>query len=362
MYDILKIQDLKEKYESLEELNNKGYKEDELIKKIEKKLIEDIKNGVDEAIYLAKIKELKEKYKLLEEKNNIEIKDRLLDDIKNRMLNGDNVEIMKTMPKECIDLVVTSPPYDDLRDYEGEIVWNFDKFKEVAKELYRVMKPGGVVVWVVGDKIKNGDKSLTSFKQAIHFQDIGFKIYDVIIYEKTGTAPPHPNRYFNAFEYMFVLTKGKGKIKTVNVIKDKENKWGGHETYSDVTRREKDGTLTNKGKKVVNKYGVRTNIWRYVNGKGFAAKESIAHKHPAIFPEKLAEDHIISWSNEGDLVLDPFGGSGTTIKAAKKLNRNWIYIDKVCEYCEVASERMKEAFGEEINYKENCEIAMDIEK
>ena len=341
---------------------------EEEIKELEKKLLEDIKKGVKEGIYLEHLKNLKEKYKVLKAKEkkktksaateaeeNEEVRNNLLEDIKNNIINGDNVKLMQNLPKECIDLVVTSPPYDDLRDYENGIVWNFEVFKRVATELYRIMKPGAVVVWVVGDKTKDGNKSLTSFKQAIYFQELGFKIYDVIIYEKSGTAPPHPNRYFNAFEYMFILSKGKDKIKTVNLIKDKENKWGGYETYGEVTRREKDGTLTNKGKKVVNEYGIRTNIWRYANGKGFAAKEKVAHDHPAIFPEKLAEDHIISWSNEGDLILDPFGGSGTTIKAAKKLNRNWIYIDKVEKYCQVASDRMEEAFGEIDN-----QIAMDL--
>lgn len=268
-------------------------------------------------------------------KNNIE-------NIKNKIFCGDNVEIMKKFPDNCIDLVVTSPPYDNLRDYDGELIWNFEKFKTISSELFRIMKPGGAIIWVVGDKTKKGNKSLTSYRQAIYFQELGFNIYDVIIYEKAGTGPPHPNRYFNAFEYMFVLSKGK--INTVNLIKDKKNKWGGHETFSEVTRREKDGSLTKKKKIKINEYGIRTNIWRYVNGKGFAAEEEIAHKHPAIFPEKLAEDHIKSWSNEGDIVLDLFGGSGTTIKAANKLDREWIYIDTVKDYCEIASNRMNEAF------------------
>lgn len=108
-------------------------------------------------------------------------------------------------------MVVTSPPYDDLRDYEGVVSWNFDIFKEIAKEVHRVVKLGGVVVWVVGDKTVKGRKSLTSFKQALYFQEIGFDMYDVIIYEKAGSGPPHPNRYFNSFEYMFVLSKGKPK-------------------------------------------------------------------------------------------------------------------------------------------------------
>lgn len=262
-----------------------------------------------------------------------------LQGIKHQIFHAKSNELLKDFPSECIDLVVTSPPYDDLRDYEGVVSWNFDVFKEIANELYRVMKQGGVIVWVVGDKTVNGNKSLTSFKQALYFQEIGFDMYDVIIYEKAGSGPPHPNRYFNSFEYMFVLSKGKPK--TINILKDKPNKWAGHTTFGDVTRREKDGTLTNKGRKVINKFGVRTNIWRYANGKGFSTKDTIAYKHPAIFPEKLVEDHINSWSNPGDIVLDPFGGSGTTAKVAQLMNREWVLIEAVEEYCKIAKERIE---------------------
>lgn len=270
--------------------------------------------------------------------------DNFLKSFENKFFEGDNLKLLSSLPENCIDLIVTSPPYDDLRDYEKKVIWNFKKFQEIAKELFRVMKEGGVIVWVVGDKTKNGNKSLTSFKQSLYFQEIGFNIFDVIIYEKTGSGPPHPNRYFNTFEYMFIISKGKPK--TINLLKDKPNKWAGVETYAEITRREVDGTLTKKGKKKVNEFGIRTNIWKYVNGKGFSTKDNIAYKHPAIFPEKLARDHILSWSNEGDIVLDIFGGSGTTIKQAELLNRKWIYIDKVEEYCKIASKRMENLSNE----------------
>ena len=238
-----------------------------------------------------------------------------------------------------VDLVVTSPPYDDLRDYETNDKWNFSVFKKIANQLYRVMKNGGTIVWVIGDKVEDKAKTLTSYKQAIYFQEIGFKMYDVIIYEKAGSGPPHSRRYFNTFEYMFVLSKGD--IKTVNILKDKKNKWGNKSTFTNVTRREKDGTLTDKGKKIINEFGVRTNIWKYANGKNFSTKDQIAYKHPAIFPEKLVHDHIVSWSNEGDIVLDPFGGSGTTSKVASILKRRWIYIEKIKSYSLIAKERLE---------------------
>ena len=255
-----------------------------------------------------------------------------------RITNGDCAEVLSTIQSNSVDLVVTSPPYDNLRDYNKDFTWSFVAFKKIAKQIYRVMKDGGVVVWVVGDSVIKGNKSLTSFRQALYFQEIGFNMYDVIIYEKAGTSPPHKNRYFNAFEYMFVLSKGFPK--TINLIKDKPNKWANHSTFGNVTRREQDGSLTSKGKKVIKPYSVRTNIWRYNNGKGFATKDEIAYAHPAIFPEKLVEDHINSWSNEGDIVLDPFCGSGTVAKVASDLNRRWVGIEISKEYCRIANERL----------------------
>lgn len=255
-----------------------------------------------------------------------------------KIINDDCIKFMKKLPDNCIDLTVTSPPYDDLRDYENKLVWDYKTFRKVARELYRVTKNGGVVIWVIGDKTDKGNKSLTSFKHALYFQEVGFNIYDVIIYEKAGSGPPHPKRYFNSFEYMFVMSKGKPK--TVNLLQDKKNSCAGKTTFSDITRREKDGTLTKKGKKIINEYGIRTNIWRYNNGKGFSSKDKIAYEHPATFPEKLVEDHIKSWSNQGDVVFDPFGGSGTTAKVSIELDRQWIYVEKVEKYCDIAKRRI----------------------
>ena len=261
-----------------------------------------------------------------------------IDNFIGQITNGDSAVVLSTIKSNSVDLVVTSPPYDELRDYNNDSVWDFNSFKKIARQLYRVVKDGGVVVWVVGDSVVKGNKSLSSFKQALYFQQIGFNMFDVIIYEKAGTAPPHKNRYFNAFEYMFVLSKGNPK--TINLLEDKPNKWANHSTFGNVTRREQDGSLTPKGRKVVKPFGVRTNIWRYNNGKGFSTKDKVAYEHPAIFPEKLVQDHIISWSNEGDIVLDPFCGSGTVAKVAGLLNRKWVGIEISSEYCKIANERL----------------------
>lgn len=257
----------------------------------------------------------------------------------NAIYNEDCLEGMKKLNDDSVDLTVTSPPYDNLRTYNGNNeLWNEKTWKMVLKELYRITKNGGVVVWVVGDAMINGSKSLTSYEQAIYAKGLGFKIYDVIIYEKTGTNPPHKNRYFNAYEYMFVFSKGKPK--TVNLISDKPNKWAGTNTGK-ITRREKDGTLTSKGSKKIKEFGTRTNIWKIANGRGQASKDLDAHEHPAIFPEKLAQDHISTWSDEGDVVLDVFMGSGTTAIAAINTNRKYIGFELDKTYFELANKRIE---------------------
>ena len=253
-----------------------------------------------------------------------------------QIYNLDCLDGMKHIPDGSIDLVVTSPPYDNLRTYNG---YCFD-FEGVAKELYRVVKDGGVVVWVVGDATIDGDETGTSFRQALYFKEIGFKLFDTMIYEKAGTDAPHPNRYFNVFEYMFVFSKGK--IGTTNILKDKKNTWAGTTSFGCRTVREKDGSLTPKGVATVQEFGVRGNIWRYANGKGFSTKDDVAFEHPAIFPEQLVSDHIRSWSNEGDLVLDPFMGSGTTAKVAHLLSRHYIGFEISEEYCKIIRQRLNE--------------------
>lgn len=254
----------------------------------------------------------------------------------NKIYCGDCVQIMRQMPDNCIDLTVTSPPYDNLRDYKG---YSFT-FSAIATELYRITKSGGIVVWVVGDQTKNGSESLSSFKQAIYFVDnCGFKLHDTMIYEKSAFANPSKNRYHQMFEYMFVFTKGK--IKTFNPLIDRKNKT---QYNFGKQRRRKDGGFTNvdtKSRIKLSEYGMRWNIWRYATSKGVIATDEFANLHPAIFPEKLAEDHILSWSNPGDLVLDPMCGSGTTCKMAMLNNRNYIGIDISQEYVDLANKRLE---------------------
>ena len=245
---------------------------------------------------------------------------------------GDCLELMKDIPDGSVDLTVTSPPYDNLRTYNGNInQWNFEKFKEIAKELYRVTADGGVVVWVVADATINGSETGTSFRQALHFLDCGFNLHDTMIWEKTGMLPTQ-DRYYNIFEYMFVFSKGKPKA--MNFICDHKTTAGG--------RIQKKDACINKGKQkdgvgtfVRNEYSRRTNIWRITIGKN---KET--QGHPAPFPEQLAKDHIITWSNEGDTVLDCFMGSGTTGKMAVLNNRNFIGIELDKSYFNIAKKRI----------------------
>jgi len=252
----------------------------------------------------------------------------------NQIICGDNIQVMKTLPDDCIDLTVTSPPYDNLRDYQG---YTFD-FEAVARQLWRVTKEGGVVVWVVGDAVINGSETCISFKQAIGFKDIGFNIHDTMIYQKDAMPFPERNRYNQCFEYMFVLSKGKPK--TFNPIKEKTI-WNKPSTPS--TRRKANGTKELSKYKTGNTERSRFNIWFYGVGFNKSAKGKIPFKHPAIFPERLAQDHIISWSNKGDLILDPFCGSGTTCKMARENHRDFIGIEISEEYCKIANQRINNA-------------------
>lgn len=241
--------------------------------------------------------------------------------ITNRIINADCLGVMKGIPDKAVDLVLTSPPYDGLRDYNGFV---FD-FENIANELMRIVKIGGIIVWVVGDQTINGSESGTSFKQALYFNSIGFKIHDTMIYAKQNPVPYHHNRYNPSFEFMFVLSKGKPK--TFNPIQ--ENTKG----YKTGEYRYIDGSLKKANTPIINKTKMLNNIWHYVvGGKGF--------NHPASFPYKLATDHIISWTKEGDVVLDPMVGSGTTAIASLKNKRNFIGIEISQEYCEIAQRRL----------------------
>ena len=250
----------------------------------------------------------------------------------NRLIVGDCLDIMRDWDEGVIDLTVTSPPYDDIRNYKG-FVFSFDA---VARELYRITKNGGVVVWVVGDKI-NGGRSMTSFRQGIAFQDIGFNIHDVMIYQKRNTPFMRSNAYTNAWEFMFVLSKGKPS--TFNPLKVPVVKDVGYRMapYS------KTGDGINKYNlvKFVNKEKVRTNIWPYAVGFNGTTSDKSAFRHPALFPEKLAEDHILTWSDPGDVVLDPMCGAATTGKMALMNGRKFIGIDISEEYISIAHERLE---------------------
>lgn len=239
---------------------------------------------------------------------------------------GDCLEIMKDIPDDGIDLVVTSPFYDDLRDYNSEI-----NFTEIIKQLYRVVKDGGVVVWNVNDRIKNGSKTLTSFKQAILFNDNGFNVNDVMIWEKTNPMPQVKQpRYNQVFEYMFVFSKGKPKTFNPIMVDCKSAGINYNSTCKQITKNNK----RIKKNFVVNNKKIDSNIWKFA----VAQNET---KHPAVFPLELPLRHIKTWSNKGDVVLDPFMGSGTTGIACKQLNRNFIGIELDEKYFEIAKKRIE---------------------
>jgi DNA modification methylase len=234
---------------------------------------------------------------------------------------------MKKMSEASVDLTVTSPPYDNLRTYNGNnALWGEHVWKAVIQDLFRLTKPGGVVVWVVADATIKGSETGTSFKQALWAIDCGFSLHDTMIWEKNTFSSPFPNRYHQVFEYMFIFAKGK---PVFNPLFDRRNKSSG-ETHN-VTIREADGSLHRRSAKTIGEFGKRFNLWKMTTAR---------NEHPAPFPEQLVNDHILSWSNEGAIVLDPFMGSGTTGKMAKRLNRSFIGIELDPGYFGIAQARI----------------------
>ena len=252
----------------------------------------------------------------------------------NKIYTENCLETMAKMPDGFVDLTVTSPPYDNLRTYSGNVVWNECVWKRIMKELYRVSKQGGVVVWIVSDATVQGNESGTSFKQALFAKECGFNLHDTMIWIKDGGGAIGSNKcYTQNFEYMFVFSKGE--ISTTNLIYDKPNASFGKDRCAVRSgRRLVTGEHKIEKRKPSAEFSRRNNYWYIPPQKG---------EHPAVFPEQLANDHIISWSNEGDLVYDPFLGSGTTAKMAIVNKRNWIGSEISKEYCEIAEKRINES-------------------
>ena len=254
-----------------------------------------------------------------------------------KLMLGDCLERMKEIPDGSVDLTVTSPPYDNLRTYNGNNDhWGEHVWKDVLADLYRITKDGGVVVWVVGDATIKGSETGTSFKQALWAMECGFRLHDTMIWRKDTFSSPFPNRYHQVFEYMFVFSKGNPASK--NLIVDRKNKGfkeGKMPSFKNITVREADGSLSKRKVKGLNEFGKRFNVWDSPVSK-------LRNGHPAVFPYQLAHDHILSWSNEGDTVLDPFMGSGTTGVACVKTGRRFIGIELDEEYFKIASNRIED--------------------
>ena len=259
--------------------------------------------------------------------------------------HGDNVETLQTFPADCVDLTVTSPPYDNLRTYGGHS-WDFEG---VASELWRVTKPGGVVVWVVADATVDGSETGSSFRQALRFMDIGFRLNDTMIFEKRMVFQPTKDvpRYYQTHEYMFILSKGKPA--SFNPICDIKNNCAGERSKVYAGNSAYNDRINIGAEFTIKDYRRRGSVWKYSTGKNHSSKDSIVVGHTAIFPEALARDHILSWSNEGDTVLDPFSGSGTTLKMAKETGRTGIGVEIEDRYCAIAANRLRQSvlnFGE----------------
>lgn len=254
----------------------------------------------------------------------------------NQVYCGECSELMKQIDSESVHMVLTSPPYSGLRNYKGYV---FD-FEAIAEQINRILVPNGVVVWVVGDQTTKSGECGTSFRQALHFQSLGFNIHDTMIYKKNAIPYPDTKRYYACFEYMFIFSKG-GEPRVFNPLKDRRNKHANMKVSG--TERKPDGSLKEKPCKKrgarIKEFGFRWNVWEYNVGVVNYGDKSIA-EHPATFPMSLAKDHILSWSSPGDIILDPMAGSGTTPLMAKETGRNYIAMDIAPEYVDMMKYRL----------------------
>lgn len=260
-----------------------------------------------------------------------------------KLICGDSAQVLKEFPDNHFDMCLTSPPYDSIRSYSDNLAsWSQEAFEAIATQLYRTTRNGGVVCWIVNDQYINGGRSLTSFKQALFFQSLGFKMHDCMIYQKSNFSFPSSNRYHQIYEFIFVLSKGK--IKTFNPLIDRKNIYVGQKPHGKMRTKSGDWEAVSSSRKVqyegIAEFGKRHNVWRVVTGGGHVASDKLAHLHPAIFPESLARDLIYSFSNEGDTIVDPFLGSGTTAKIASQMKRHCVGIEISPEYMSIASERL----------------------
>lgn len=254
---------------------------------------------------------------------------------RNQILCGSAESLFPFIPDNSIDMGLTSPPYDNLRTYNG-FTWDFPT---IAREYYRVLKPGGVCVWVVGDSVIDGSETLVSFEQALYFKNVcGFRVHDTMIYEKDNLQFPDTLRCYQLFEYMFVLSKGTPK--TANLPRVATT----HFNNSSSTKRKPDGTLQKTKYATGKETRVMGNIWRFGVGNGKTTLDKFAFEHPAMFPEELARRHIETWTNSGDVVLDCFSGSGTTAKMARQYGRDYVGIELSAEYHALSLRRLAQPF------------------
>ena len=249
------------------------------------------------------------------------------------LMHGDCLELMKSIPDGSVDMVVTSPPYDGMRSYGDQFDgFTIDNAAALMAEAKRTLSDCGVMVWVVAAQTINGSETGTSFRHALAGLEAGLSLHDTMIYEKAQAFGGSKYAYLNSFEYMFVFCNGR-RPRAFNPIIDRKNVRGGKTESTAKSGMRRDGTIPKRIEKTANEFGKRKNIWKYGVGGGSTG-------HPAVFPLRLATDHILSWSNENDIILDPFMGSGTTGVAAKNLGRSFIGIELDETYFNIAKKRI----------------------
>ena len=257
----------------------------------------------------------------------------------NKLITGDNISVLKRFPDNSVDLVFTSPPYDSQRTYKG---FPPVDFIALGHELYRVIKPNAPIVFVIQDGIHRKRRTATTARLIVDMVDTcGLHLWECFIAHKTSTIPVKKEgavRCKTDHEFVPIFTKGDNEnIKTFNVP-EVNIRW--LNTYKEANIVDRLGNRKLQKIHSTAKTRVKGTIWNYAPSAVYANR--LKYKHPAVFPNQFARDFIETFTNPGDLVLDPFSGSGTTAIEAYKLYRFYAGIDISKEYTAIASELIGE--------------------
>ncbi len=260
------------------------------------------------------------------------------------LYQGDCLELLTMMDDSSVDLIVTSPPYADQRKrtYGGIAPDKYvDWFSPIAEQLLRVLKPSGSFVLNIKEKVVNGERHTYVLELILKMRELGWLWTEEYIWHKKNSFPGKwPNRFRDSWERCLHFTKNRKFAMYQEAVMVPVGDWK-NERLKKLSSRD----MMRDESRVGSGFGKNISNWQ---GREMAYPTNVLHMatecgnkgHSAAFPEVLPEWFIRLFTTEGDVVLDPFAGSGTTLVAASRLSRKSVGFELLDEHCQVAKERL----------------------